>query len=73
MKIITGLLTALLIVSIAGCKTISVRPDIYCPDPARPVLRIPADDKAALQNYNEVVDYAMQRESQVKCYQNSLK
>lgn len=73
MKIITWFLIILLIVLTAGCKTIYVKPDVYCPDPARPILQTPAGDKVIVENYNEAVNYALQKESQVKCYKEALR
>ena len=74
MKSIIMFMTILLIVLMTqGCKTIQVNPSIYCPEPDRPVLRTPANDKAILDNHNALVDYALRREAQIKCYQKTLK
>ena len=74
MKSIIMFMTILLIVLMTqGCKTIQVNPSIYCPEPDRPVLKTPADDKAILDNHNALVDYALKREAQIKCYQKILK
>lgn len=74
MKSIIMFMTILLIVlTMQGCKTIQVNPSIYCPEPDRPVLKIPANDKAILDNHNALADYALRREAQIKCYQKILK
>lgn len=72
MKVITLLLMILAGVSIAGCSPKYLQPDIYCPDPARPVME-KADDKTILKNYNSMGNYCLQLESQVKCYKKIIK
>ncbi len=73
MKTITRFSMILVIVLMMGCKTIYVKPDVYCPDPPRPVLQTPSNDRVNAENYNEIVNYALQKESQVKCYKEALK
>ena len=58
----------LLLLALAlGCaKPVVVK---YCPSPVKPALTDPRTVGQLLDNYNNVVTYALGLESQVKCYE----
>lgn len=52
---------------LSGCsKPVVVK---YCPSPIKPALTDPRTVGQLLDNYNNVVTYALGLESQVKCYE----
>ena len=73
MKNIIVLLTLSALVLTTGCGTKYIIPDINCPAPARPEMRMGGGDYESLHNYNDIIDYCLKLESQRTCINRSLK
>ena len=73
------LATSLCILTLAACGGKSAvpipqvieQPPKYCPAPVRPVLAEPATTPVLLDDYLTVVEYALQLEATVRCYEET--